>query len=185
MWRRYRPNAPRRLHPERRHPRLRLLLRERYAQPHARKGNAVQLIRSFAQHQDFIAGRCFSRCSNSVRVSAMLVLLQDLVRHKAHANASLLRAVRNHEAAARDTEIRALLHHVILANRFWFSLMRGISFQPEHESHVPDSLGEVAELYRNTHSQELEWIAGIQNTDLARTIETPFILGQTFSIEQT
>ena len=115
----------------------------------------------------------------------MLVLLQDLVRHKAHANASLLRAVRNHEAAARDTEIRALLHHVILANRFWFSLMRGISFQPEHESHVPDSLGEVAEVYRNTHSQELEWIAGIQNADLARTIETPFILGQTFSIEQT
>ena len=54
----------------------------------------------------------------------MLALLQDLVRHKAHANASLLRAVRNHEAAARDTEIRALLHHVILANRFWFSLMR-------------------------------------------------------------
>jgi len=114
----------------------------------------------------------------------MLVLLQDLVRHKAHANASLLTAVRNHEAAARHTEIRALLHHVILANRFWFSLMRGISFQPEHESHVPDSLGEVVELYRNTHAQELEWIARVQEEDLMRTIEPPFIPGQNCSVAQ-
>ena len=114
----------------------------------------------------------------------MLALLQDLVRHKAHANAALLKAIGEHEAAARDAELRSLLQHVILANRFWFSLMRGISFQPEHESHVPDSLGEVAEVYRNTHSQELAWIAGLQGANLARTIETPFLPGQTFSIEQ-
>jgi uncharacterized damage-inducible protein DinB len=114
----------------------------------------------------------------------MLALLQDLVRHKAHANASLLRAVRDHEAAAHDTEIRTLLHHVILANRFWFSLMRGVSFQPEHESRVPDSLEEVAKLYRNTHAQELEWIASIQKADLMRSIETPFIPGQNFSVAQ-
>ena len=114
----------------------------------------------------------------------MLALLQDLVRHKAHANASLLRAVRNHEAAARDTEIRALLHHVILANRFWFSLMRGELFDSKKESRAPDSLEEIVQLYRNTHTQELAWIAGLQGADLARTIETPFLPGQTFSIEQ-
>jgi uncharacterized damage-inducible protein DinB len=114
----------------------------------------------------------------------MLALLQDLIRHKAYANAALLKAVHDHEAAARDTEIRALLHHVILANRFWYSLMRGVSFQPEHESRVPDSLGKVAELYRDTHAQELDWITGIQEADLMRTIETPFIPGQSFSVAQ-
>jgi uncharacterized damage-inducible protein DinB len=114
----------------------------------------------------------------------MLALLQDLVRHKAHANASLLRAVHNHEAAAHDTEIRTLLHHVILANRFWFSLMRGVSFDSKEESRVPGSLDAIAQLYRSTHTQELDWIAGLQDADLARRIETPFIPGQTFSIEQ-
>lgn len=56
---------------------------------------------------------------------AMLAMFQDLMRHKVHANAALLKAIREHEAAARDAELRTLLHHVILANRFWFSLMRG------------------------------------------------------------
>jgi uncharacterized damage-inducible protein DinB len=114
----------------------------------------------------------------------MLALLLDLVRHKAYANAALLKAVHDHEAAAHDTEIRTLLHHVILANRFWFSLLRGVSFRPEHESRVPDSLEEVGELYRNTHAQELEWTASIQEADLARTIQTSFIPGQNFSIAQ-
>ena len=114
----------------------------------------------------------------------MLAMFRDLVGHKVLANAALLKAIREHEAAARDAELRTLLHHVILANRFWFSLMRGVSFQPEHESRVPDSLGEVAELYRNTHAQEFEWVSRIQEADLMRTIETPFIPGQNFSVAQ-
>lgn len=95
-----------------------------------------------------------------------------------------MKAIREHEAAARDAELRTLLHHVILANRFWFSLMRGEPFDSKEESRVPDSLEAIVQLYRNTHTQELAWIAGLQNEDFARTIETPFIPGQTFSIEQ-
>jgi uncharacterized damage-inducible protein DinB len=115
----------------------------------------------------------------------MLAILKDLVRHKVHANAALLQAISEHEPVASDVELRTLLHHVILANRFWFSLMRGDPFDSKEESRMPDSLAAIAQLYRNTHTQELDWIAGIQNADLARTIETPFIPGQTFSIEQT
>ena len=114
----------------------------------------------------------------------MLKMFQDLVRHKVHANTALLKAIAEHQAAARDAELRTLLHHVILANRFWFSLMRGIPFDSIEESRVPDSLGEIVQLYRSTHTPELAWIAGIQNGELAKTIETPFIPGQTFSIEQ-
>lgn len=114
----------------------------------------------------------------------MPAMFQDLVRHKVHANAALLKAIGEHAAAAHDAELRTLLHHVILANRFWFSLMRGVPFDPREESRVPDSLEEIAQLYRNTYTQELAWIVGIQDADLSRTIETPFIPGQTFSIEQ-
>jgi uncharacterized damage-inducible protein DinB len=111
-------------------------------------------------------------------------MCRDLVRHKVHANAALLRAISEHQAAARDVELRTLLHHVILANRFWFSLMRGDPFDSKEESRVPDSLEKIAQLYRITHTQELGWIAGLQNADLPITIETLSIPGQAFSIEQ-
>src|SRR5712671_474482 len=114
----------------------------------------------------------------------MLVLLQDLVRHKAFANASLLRAVRDHQAATRDDELRKLLHHVILANRFWVTLILGLSFRHEEESRLPESLEAIAEQDRETHALELEWISSAQEPDLARMLETVFIPGRRFSVAQ-
>ena len=96
----------------------------------------------------------------------MLAMFQDLVRHKVHANAALVQAIGEHDAAARDAELRTLLHHVILANRFWFSLMHGDPFDAEKESRVSDSLEGIAQLYRSTHTEELAWIAAIHNEDL-------------------
>jgi len=114
----------------------------------------------------------------------MLSLLQDLVRQKAFANASLLRAVRHHPAAAQDDELRKLLHHIILANRFWLALILGLPFSHEEESRIPESLEAIAEQYRETHALELEWISGAQEADLARMLETPFIPGRSFSVAQ-
>ena len=114
----------------------------------------------------------------------MLTLLQDLVRHKAFANAQLLRAVREHTAAAQDEELRRLLHHVILANRFWLTLVLGLPFKHEEETRNPGSFEAIAEQYRETHTLELEWISGAQEADLARRLETPFIPGRTFSVAE-
>jgi hypothetical protein len=59
------------------------------------------------------------------RVCSMLAMLQDLVQHKGYANAVLLKAVRQHEKATQDQELRELLHHIILANALrpkrWFT----------------------------------------------------------------
>jgi hypothetical protein len=49
----------------------------------------------------------------------MIDLLHDLIRHKAYAN-------RRHEPAAQDPELRKLLHHIILADRFWLLLTLGV-----------------------------------------------------------
>ncbi len=114
----------------------------------------------------------------------MLALLLDLVRHKAYANARLLRAVRHYEAAAQDDELRKLLHHVILANRFWLTLILGLPFRHEEESRIPESLEAIAEQYRETHDLELEWISRVQESDLARMLETSFIPGRRFSVAQ-
>lgn len=114
----------------------------------------------------------------------MLVMLQDLIHHKGHANAALLKAIRQHETAAEDPELRQLLHHIILANRFWLCLSRELPFAVEEESRVPDSLKAIAALYWETHAQELEWVAQVQEAELARLLETPFIPGQSYTIAQ-
>src|ERR1700675_459390 len=114
----------------------------------------------------------------------MLAMLQDLVQHKNYANALLLNAVAEHEVAAADAELRGLLHHVILANRFWLWLLIDHPFDENRESQVPESLRAVAALYRETQEKEIEWIIGLRETELERKVVTPFIPDQSFSLPQ-
>jgi len=114
----------------------------------------------------------------------MLALLQDLISHKAFANAALLRATSRHEGAAHDGELRKLLHHVILANRFWLALCLGLPFRIEEESRIPASLEAIANRYRETHTLELEWMSGAQERDLARMLESPLIPVRSCSVAQ-
>lgn len=114
----------------------------------------------------------------------MLAMLRDLIKHKGHANAALLKAIRQHEPASKDEELRKLLHHILLANRFWFMLSAGRDFVLEKESRVPESLETLATQYRETHEQELAWISAIKESDLERRLETPFIPGASFSVAE-
>jgi len=114
----------------------------------------------------------------------MVALLRELILHKAYANACLLKAIRENDSAAHDEELRKLLHHVILANRFWAALILDRPFRHEDESRIPDSLEAEAEQYRETHTLERAWISSAQEGDLARTVETPFLPGQSFSVAE-
>ena len=114
----------------------------------------------------------------------MITMLRDLIRHQGHANASLLRAIRQHEAAAQDLELRRLMHHILLANRFWLALTLGQPFALESESQAPESLDTLAGRFQETHTQELAWILGVQDPELARRIETPFLPESSFSVEE-
>jgi uncharacterized damage-inducible protein DinB len=114
----------------------------------------------------------------------MIDLLQDLVRHKGYANAALLNAIRRHEPAAQNPELRKLLHHTILANRFWFSLILGRPFSRDEESRIPESLEEITTRYRETHGEELEWVSQLREPDLARRLETSSLPGHQFSVAQ-
>src|SRR4030095_12163647 len=127
---------------------------------------------------------CVLRRRPSNKISAMLEMLQDLIHHKGYANASLLKAIREHETAAQDQELRKLLHHIILANRFWLRLSLGLPFVVEEESRMPESLEAVAALYRETYAQEMEWLAHIREPELARGLETPYIPDFSCSVAQ-
>ncbi len=113
----------------------------------------------------------------------MLVMLRDLVQHKGYANASLLRAVREHPTAADDDELRRLLHHIILANRFWVYLTIARPFADE-VPRVPDSLDTVVQEYRELHADEWAWLSQAGDADLARALESPFIPGRRVSVAQ-
>lgn len=114
----------------------------------------------------------------------MLGMLRDLVHHKAWASAALLNAIRNNETAAADETLRALLHHIILANRFWLLSCLGQPFDGDAESRVHESLEAIASRYRTTHKQEWEWISHAEESDLTRMLESPLIPGTRCSVAQ-
>jgi uncharacterized damage-inducible protein DinB len=113
-------------------------------------------------------------------------MLRDLILHKGYANASLLKAVRQHEAAAQDKDMMKLLHHILVSNRYWLSLITGFPFVLEQETQIPESLGILAEQYRETHVRQVAWIDQATESDLEVNLESPFIhkSGQSCSVAQ-
>jgi uncharacterized damage-inducible protein DinB len=114
----------------------------------------------------------------------MLDLLKDLIRHKEYANSAFLRAVGQNEQAARDPELLRLLHHILIANRFWLHLFLGRPFVMEDEAKIPESLDGISARYAETSALELDWMARLNESDLSQTVQTSFMPGQEFSVAQ-
>jgi uncharacterized damage-inducible protein DinB len=102
-------------------------------------------------------------------------MLRDLVDHKGHANAALLNAIRQNAAAASDPELRELLHHTLLTNRFWLLAVLGLPFVLEDESRSADSFDALVQRYARTQTQEAAWLATAKEADLERTLKNPHI----------
>jgi uncharacterized damage-inducible protein DinB len=107
----------------------------------------------------------------------MRELLNSLMRHKEWADATLLGAIRGHGAAAKDAELHRLLHHTILANRFWLALISARPFALEEESRIPESLDGIVARYRDTYVQEIQWSDQLDEAQLGRKLESAFIPG--------
>jgi uncharacterized damage-inducible protein DinB len=112
-------------------------------------------------------------------------MLQDLILHKGYADFSLLRAIRQNKRAAQDDDLRRLLHHIILANRFWLMQNLGRPFALVEETRVPTSLEAVADRYRETYLQEREWVFQLVEADLPRKLESPLIPGAHCSVAES
>ena len=114
----------------------------------------------------------------------MLGLLQDLVRHKWHANASLLHVIREHDVAGRDEELRKLLHHILFSNRYWLMLSLPREFDREKEGRLPASLDTLIANYRETSIIELDWIFQLPECDLVRQLRPASLPGRTYSVAE-
>lgn len=111
-------------------------------------------------------------------------MIEELVRHKWHANAAYLAEANQHAAARQDEELRTLLHHILVANRFWLFLTVGKEFDREMEARVPPSLDALIEKYRETEAIEMEWLARCDEAELARELTTPRLPGKAFTAAQ-
>ena len=114
----------------------------------------------------------------------MLQMLRDLIAHKGHANAALLDAVRRNDAAAADPELRELLQHTLLANRFWLLTVLRHPFVFETESRPAPSFEGLVARYAATQAEEAAWLAGATTADLERMLESPLIPNGRCSVAQ-
>jgi uncharacterized damage-inducible protein DinB len=112
----------------------------------------------------------------------MLALFRDLFAHQAYADAAMLEAIRQHEAAAHDEQLRSLLHHTLVAHRFWVLLSQDLPFVREAEALVPESLEAIAARYREAQTRERQWLATLQESDLDRLLESPFFEGRRYAV---
>ncbi len=111
-------------------------------------------------------------------------MLIDLFHHQACADASMLNAIRKHNIAANDPELRALLHHILLAHRFWLYLILQAPFDVQEESKIPASLDEVAARYQETQTVENKWLNTLEESDLSRLLESPHFAGRRIAISE-
>ena len=114
----------------------------------------------------------------------MLEMLRDLIDHKGYANAALLSAIRQNPAAASDPELWELLHHILLANRFWLLTVLGLPFVHEDEACPSPSFDGLIHRYSGTQAQETMWLETAAEGDLARILEDALIPNGRCSVSQ-
>lgn len=114
----------------------------------------------------------------------MLQMMRDLMAHKEYANTLMLAAIRDHPEASRDPELLALLHHILVSNRFWTLTLLGLPFDQAQETIVPATLQELVEKYEATQRDENAWMARATESDLARMLDSPLIPGARCTVAQ-
>ena len=107
-----------------------------------------------------------------------------MIAHKGYANAAVLRAIRQNDAATSDPELWDLLHHVLVASRFWLLALLGSPFVFEDESRPSSSFDALIQRFSSTQDQESAWLAPATEADLAFVLESPLIPGATCSAAQ-
>jgi uncharacterized damage-inducible protein DinB len=114
----------------------------------------------------------------------MLEMLCDLVSHNGYANATMLSAIRENHGAAADRELSELLHHILVANRFWLLSVLGLPFVLEQESRPSSSFDVLIQRYGTTHEQQSAWLAAATEGDLTRVLKSTHIPGGQCSVAQ-
>ncbi len=115
----------------------------------------------------------------------MLPLIDQLIRHKWWANFNLLRSVERFDPAAEDAELRKLLHHILISNRYWLLLTLNQPFIDEQERLIPESHSELIDQFTATERIEMDWLLSVAPEDLDRRLQPRALPEITVSVAQT
>ena len=114
----------------------------------------------------------------------MIVMLRDLVLHKGYANSVLLSTAVQSSAARGDAEIAELLHHILVANRFWTLSVVGEEFRADEEMRSPRQLASLVDGFRSVQTLEEAWLARATEADVARQVAGPMVPGGCCTVAQ-
>jgi uncharacterized damage-inducible protein DinB len=98
--------------------------------------------------------------------------IDELIRHKWWANTNILRAIEQYPSAAEDEELRKMLHHILVSNRFWLFAILERPFDREVEMQLPCSVADLTERFQETERLESEWLSTPAASDLERILPT-------------
>ena len=104
----------------------------------------------------------------------MVPTLRSLFAHQEWADTQLLKAVREHAGAAADEELRKLLHHVVVVQRYFLSRFLQREFD-ENDMKAPESFDALEAMSRETHGEERAFVEGMDEGALARRVELPHL----------
>lgn len=107
----------------------------------------------------------------------MIPMIRSLIAHQEWADDTMLSAVRSHPGAGEDEALRKTLHHVLVTQRAFLSLFLKRGFDVEQEMRAPGSFEELADLFRQAHAEEAEFVSKLEESELARVLPMPWIEG--------
>lgn len=107
----------------------------------------------------------------------MKKMLEDLLRHKWWADATMFNAVLRCAPATQSDDVRRTFNHMGFSNRFWVWLTLGKPFDRDGETSLPESLDGVIARFRETQAEEERWLAQAHDAELARILEWPAMPG--------
>jgi uncharacterized damage-inducible protein DinB len=93
-------------------------------------------------------------------------------------------AIRQNSAAASDPALWDLLHHMLLANRFWLLTILESPFVLEAESQPSTSFDALVQRYARTQAEEIAWLDAATEADLARVLRNDLIPNGKCSVAQ-
>lgn len=108
----------------------------------------------------------------------MLTLLQSLTLHQAWADAAILTAVQSHPESLHDEWLLKTLHHMVMVQRLFLSRFLARPFDREKESQRPEDFGQLVQLFRTTHEEQQAFINNLEESDLERRFDLPFLKTQ-------
>jgi uncharacterized damage-inducible protein DinB len=100
----------------------------------------------------------------------MIETLRELFQYQSWADLQIVAAARPH---GEDAELRKTLHHIVVVQRFFLLQCSGGEFDTDLEMRPPETFEELETLFRETHAEELEFVAGLTEEAARAILDRP------------